>query len=473
MNLAESKPAELLFLLRNPAYVRNFEPILRAIARDGHRATVLFEEHKQGADRPGLARLDEVCADHPSLSYEFIRPMPLGPKGTLRKALRIGQDYLRYFDPPYESAELLRARATPFVPRSVERVLAAAFRRLPRLRHTLSAAARRLDRALGADPGLIAELRRRDPTVLIVSPQVHFGSRQNGWVRAAKRVGIRTALCIHGWDNLTNTGLIHELPDRILAWNETQRRQAVELHGAQPGSVLVTGAWPYDHWFGWEVSRSRDELCRELGLDPERPIILYACSSRFIAEHERDSVTRWIEALRSASDERLAGANVIVRPHPLNRSEWVDPGRAPVPGATVFPPNGADPVSDRSKADYFDSVAHADAVVGVNTSALIESAIVDRPALAFPAPEFRASQDELPHFRELTGEHGVVGVSASMHDHLARLVEVLVDSSVDRAERQRFVERFIRPHGAAPAPTELAVAAIEDLIGEGAATMAP
>ena len=53
-------------------------------------------------------------------------------------------------------------------------------------------------------------------------------------------------------------------------------------------------------------------------------------------------------------------------------------------------------MSEDAKTDYFDSVAHADAVVGVNTSALIESAIVDRPALAFPAPEFRSSQDELP-----------------------------------------------------------------------------
>ena len=53
-------------------------------------------------------------------------------------------------------------------------------------------------------------------------------------------------------------------------------------------------------------------------------------------------------------------------------------------------------MSDRSKADYFDSVAHADAVVGVNTSALIESAIVDRPALAFPAPSSARARTSFP-----------------------------------------------------------------------------
>ena len=55
--------------------------------------------------------------------------MPLGPQGTLRKALQVGPDYLRYFDPPYREADLLRARATPFVPRPVERILAAVLRR--------------------------------------------------------------------------------------------------------------------------------------------------------------------------------------------------------------------------------------------------------------------------------------------------------------------------------------------------------
>ena len=39
--------------------------------------------------------------------------------------MSIGRDYLRYFDPPYREADLLRARATPF-PRPGERILAAA-----------------------------------------------------------------------------------------------------------------------------------------------------------------------------------------------------------------------------------------------------------------------------------------------------------------------------------------------------------
>jgi hypothetical protein len=110
-------------------------------------------------------------------------------------------------------------------------------------------------------------------------------------------------------------------------------------------------------------------------------------------------------------------------------------------------------------------------VVGINTSALIESAIVGRPALALPDPEFRSSQDELPHFRQLAGEGGVVRVAASMAEHLAQLTEALSDSPVEAARRRRFVEAFIRPPGAGPAPSERVVEAIEALL-DGAAVAA-
>jgi hypothetical protein len=226
---------------------------------------------------------------------------------------------------------------------------------------------------------------------------------------------------------------------------------------------VVTGAWPYDHWFGWRPSRSRAQLCQQLGLPDEGALVLYTCSSRFIAERERPAVARWVRALRSSADPRVAAANVIVRPHPLNGAEWSDPSLGDLPGVAIFPPGGADPVDDASRADYFDSIALADAVVGINTSALIESAILDRPALALPAPEFRSSQEELPHFRLLVGEKGMLKVSVSMAEHLAQLGQTLADPSAEAGLRRRFVESFIRPRGGTPSPTERVVTALEEL----------
>jgi hypothetical protein len=448
----------------SPAHVRNFESVLREIAARGHRLTVLFEEAKEGVDGPALAFLDRLSAEYGTVHWEFAGRVRLAARGRLRVILEALQDYLRYFDPPYRGPETLRSRSLAFLPSRIERALAAALRSWPGGRRLLASAARRVASSLGDDPRVRDELRARRPGAVIVTPLIQFRSRQREWVRAARRLGIGTMACVYSWDSLTNRGLMHALPDRVVVWNEAQRRQAVELHDADPGSVVVAGAWPYDHWFGWRASRSRNEFCKELGLAPERATILYACSSRFIAPREREAVSAWLREVRSSGDSRVATANVVIRPHPLNSEQWAGSSPDDLPGATVFPPLGADPVDDSPRADYFDSIAHADAVVGVNTSALIESAILDRPALAFPGPRFRSSQEELPHFRLLTGEPGAVRRSASMDDHLMQLSQAIADPGGDAPRRRRFVETFIRPQGTGRAAAEQVVAMIEGLL---------
>jgi hypothetical protein len=295
-----------------------------------------------------------------------------------------------------------------------------------------------------------------------VSPLVQFRSRQREWVRAARGLGIGTMACVYSWDVLTNRGLMHALPDRVAVWNDAQRNQAIELHGAKEETIVVAGAWPYDHWFGWQPSRSRSEFCGQLGLAAERATVLYACSSPFIADREREAVAGWVQALRASGDPRVSTANVVVRPHPLSGAQWRERPLDDLAGVTIFPPLGADPVDDPSRKDYFDSIAHADAVVGVNTSALIESAILDRPALAFPGPTFRSRQEELPHFGLLVGEGGAVRASGSMDEHVAQLSEALADPAREAPRRRRFVESFIRPRGAT-SPTERVVAVVEAL----------
>jgi hypothetical protein len=451
----------LVFVMLHPAYVRNFESVLRGLGDRGLPTTVLFERRKEG-DAAGLALLERLCGDYDCLRFELLMPAPNGLRGRLRVLLEAGQDYLRYFDPPYRDPARLRARAAAWLPARLERIAAAAFRRMPWARRTLTAVARSLNERLGDDVAAREELIRRRPRALVVTPMVQFESRQSDWVRAARGLGIATMLCVHSWDNLTTKGLMHSLPDRTVLWNDAQRHQAIELHGVPAGSVLVAGAWPYDHWFGWRPSRSRAELAAELGLEPGRAMILYVCSSRFIAGRERQAVTRWARALRASADPEVAGANVVVRPHPLNGDEWRDRELPGLDGVVVFPAGGADPVDPRSRSDYFDSIFHADAVVGVNTSALVESAIIDTPALALPAPEFSSSQDELPHFRDLAGEQGMLLVSGSIDEHLEQLSRALADPEAGADLRRRFVATFLRP--GAGEPTERVLETLDDLL---------
>ena len=98
----------------------------------------------------------------------------------------------------------------------------------------------------------------------------------------------------------------------------------------------------------------------------------------------------------------------------------------------------------------------------MNTSALIESAIIDRPALALP--DFRSSQEELPHFRLLVGERGMLAVAASLGEHVTQLSGALADPERGAAARRRFVESFIRPAATGLSPAERVVGVVDELL---------
>jgi hypothetical protein len=472
MTSAPDARATVLFLMLNPSYVRSFESVLRGLAERGIETTVMFEHRKGASDEAGLEHLRGLCAELGLLYHGPPRASPRALRARVRTAFEAVQDYLWYFEPPLASASRLRARVVPRVPAGIEGATAGALARAVRARARIAGLSRKGAAALGPDPRVRDELARRRPSLLMVSPMVHLRSRQNDWVLAARELGIETMLCVSGWDHLTSKGRIHVTPARIAVWNDAQREQAVALHGADPGAIAVVGAWPYDHWSAWRPSRSRDELSAELALPAGRPLILYACSSRFIAPEEAPAVADWVAALRACGDARATSANVIVRPHPHNTG-WSDVPLRGLPGVAVFPRQGADPVDDASRADYFDSMALADAVVGVNTSALIEAPVLDRPALAFPPPRFSATQQDLPHFRELDPRGEAIAVAGSMDEHLRQLGRALVDPAAGAEARLRFVARFVRAGAADPPPTERLLAFVDDLVAGSPANRPP
>ena len=104
-------------------------------------------------------------------------------------------------------------------------------------------------------------------------------------------------------------------------WNEGLKREAVEYHDLDADRIFPTGAQAYDHWFDWLPSTTREEFCGMLALDPDRPFLLYMCSSGFISgDHESGYIAHWIEGLRAQPGlERIA---VLVRPHPVAIDEW-------------------------------------------------------------------------------------------------------------------------------------------------------
>jgi hypothetical protein len=126
----------------------------------------------------------------------------------------------------------------------------------------------------------------------------------------------------------------------------------------------------------------------------------------------------------------------------------------------VFPRAGHAPTDEESKADYFDSIHHSRAVVGLNTSAMIEAAIVGRPVLTVLDPEYERVQQGTLHFRYLLEVGGgLLTVARTLDEHAAQLERAIVDG--DDGRSRRFVAEFVRPHGLDVVATPLFVDEVE------------
>jgi hypothetical protein len=287
------------------------------------------------------------------------------------------------------------------------------------------------------------------PDVVLVSPLVNNASRQTEVVKAARALGIPSGALVASWDNLTTKGHLRTPPDRVVVWNEDQREEAFALHDVPRSRVEVVGAQHFDPWFTWKPSLDRAAFCARAGLPADRPFVLYAGSTSNINDPawEDGFIRRWIAALRAGPAE-VRDLGVLVRPHPLRRGEWGSDTLADVPDAAVWPlerPRLGDPAD---RAVYFDSLYHSAALVGVNTSAMLEAAILSKPVLTIRVRDFQQAQAGTLHFEYVRAERGgFVREADDLSEHVAQLAEAVRDPASTRAALERFVGRFLRPHG--------------------------
>jgi hypothetical protein len=484
---APTRPLKILFVVERGALLR-FALLLPALAERGHEVHIAFEAGKAWR-RSGVAPYappplrtlqlaEELCSKHHGLRYGLL------PKrgeadgwGDVAWLVRALADLAHNAHPRYAGAPALRRRTHKYILAPLEtpgefeplsrRLALRVARRLVgdtderRSKRVLRWAAR-LEDAIPPSRELDTYLVRLQPDLVLATGTIRYVSAEVDVLKSARRLGIPTGIFVTSWDNLTNKGSLKFTPDRVFVWNDVQARDAVELHGIPADRVRATGAHVFDEWFERRASRSRDEFLAELGLEPEKPYVVYLCSSRNIVRpSEVEFVESWIRALRSSEDERLRRIGVVVRPHPNADEQWrgVDLG---FQNAVVWPRQGIHPVAAQARADFVDTLAYSAAVVGINTTAMIEAAVLGKSVLTILVPKFK--QETTLHFHYLLAENGgFLHVGADLAEHTQQLAAVLDEDDAGAARRRGFVESFVRPGGLDRSAAPLGAAAIEEL----------
>lgn len=341
--------------------------------------------------------------------------------------------------------------ATPV--RGIARALHAAGRTLAVLpiEHAVERALNAWLLAYDRSPEATARLLADRPAVVFATGPFQF--EQPAVVAAAKRLGIPVLALIPSWDNLSTKKRMILDHDGYVVWSSEMRRQLLDYYPhARTRPVYVVGAPQFDVFAQPRFWRSREAFWRSQGLDPSRPVIVYAVGSPNFLRGEPHGARHVARAIQSGA---LGPAQLLVRPHPIHdNAEMAALFGAFGPAVRLQRTSAAGlPLTERSQdaeaiAEWVNTFRHADVVVNLSSTCTVDAALCDRPVVNLdydPGPG--APDDALvrdinhcwTHFAPVA-ESGGVWLVRNEVDLLDAVRGYLADPSRDRAGRRWIVD---------------------------------
>ena len=270
---------------------------------------------------------------------------------------------------------------------------------------------------------------------------------------AAHQMGIPVVASIASWDNLASKMCVPLDFDRYYLWSDLMRDDLLRFYpDVSLEQVEITGTPQFDDHRNSALLVSRDEFCRRMGLDPSRPIVLYADCTPSLMPHEE----RVVEALADALDDDHAGSRcqLLVRLHPKDDGARFGAlaGRRGVslrvPGAESSGDIRAWRPDDEYQREFVNTLHHCDVHVNYFSTMVLDAAVVDRPVIC-PVFEYRRPGERPARvLRMLEYEHlqpvlksGGVRLAHSLDELVGEIHRYLEDPARDAEGRRRIVEQ--------------------------------
>ena len=435
---------KVLFVIRSAVIYHYYESIVRALRARGHMVTVLFDREwtneatiPQGIEfawaRPRTGRWKRILfASREILSYR--RYLLVKDQSSF-----YAERWLKYVSPKlrFASKHFLGLRSlikTNFVGQLL----------------------RRIEYRTAPDSMIAKDIIERAPDVVVCSP-VNFrqSSADLEYLKAAKMLGIPTAVPVISWDNLTTKGIFHVTPDVLLVWNTEQQEEAWAHHGISKEHTAIIGAPFFDKWF--EVAAPKRTK--------DGSYIVYLGSSDNIAEDETWLIEKLRRALDASENPELRQTHIIVRPHPAHFRIYE---KFAMSGVSVIPKNGQMPKTDEALQDFYETLFYSIATVGINTSAMIDAIIAGKPVISVIEEKYKKTQMQARHYQHLLSSNAME-LTHSSEEFLNILSRLLRGDDRTKDARKKFVEHFVRPCGIDKSAGDMTVSEIEKLVESSSA----
>lgn len=132
-----------------------------------------------------------------------------------------------------------------------------------------------------------ADLFDRYKPDLLFAPGM-FSPEDSRLLKQAKKRGVKTVATAKSWDVLTTKAFTRVKADRLLVFNEFNRREAIELGDYAPDRVVVTGFPQFDGYAHPELFSTRDDFFARVGADTGKRLITIAVPGDWKTPHTKE-----------------------------------------------------------------------------------------------------------------------------------------------------------------------------------------
>lgn len=134
------------------------------------------------------------------------------------------------------------------------------------------------------------------------------------FVKTAKRCQVPVISMIANWDHLTK-GILPK-SDRVIAWNEFNRKQLIEYYSYSPKDILVAGI-PHQDYFVHAKNRflPKADFLESIGTPTDKKLITYTTQSVITTPFEPDIVEIICKAIKDGKIGHPAHLHVRLHPY--------------------------------------------------------------------------------------------------------------------------------------------------------------
>ncbi len=290
-----------------------------------------------------------------------------------------------------------------------------------------------------------------------IRPDIFFSPSplvSSEWVplQVARDMGIKTALYILSWDNLSTKQRPPFPVDYIFLWSERMKEELLKFYpGSEKIKIYITGSPQFDFYFDPKYQEGKEEFFKRIGFSPERPLIVYSGVTPSLMPYENLIVENLISVIKEG--KILKNPQLLVRLHPKDGGErykdlmekyrdvyFSIPGKDCKGEIDKWFPNGEE------IKNLVSIVKHCDILINIASTMTVDGSILNKPVINVKyylekseKPPWGVLIYETTHYKPLTFTGGFK--IANSPEELVKYINIYLENPKEDEEgRKKIVE---------------------------------